>query len=156
MKSNQFRNIKNILLLIFFFSINIMSAQFGNQGYGGGYGNGGGIGNSGYGNSGMNQMGQPQNEPEKPKEIPAEVTAKVVVDKIKAKLMLDELQEIAIANIITKSIQAQGVILKKGNSDEDKMEDVKVLSENTDRKIMEMLNKDQKEKYKELIDDKHK
>jgi hypothetical protein len=153
MKFNKSKINKLFVFYFFLFSSNFIFAQFGNQGYGGGMG---GYGNNGYGNRGMNQMAQPHREPEKPKEIPADVTAKIVVDKIKSKLALDELQEIAITNIITKSIQAQGIIIKKGTSDQEKMEDIKVLSETTDRKIMELLNKDQKEKYKELVEEKNK
>lgn len=121
--------------------------------YGGGYGGYGG-GNSGYG-SGMNRMGsgmQQGRTPEKPKEIPAEETAAKIVEKLKPELNLDELQGIAIANILTSSIKAQGVILKKETSDEDKTNDIKALSDTTDRKIMEMLNKEQKEKYTLLKD----
>jgi len=103
----------------------------------------------------MNQMGgmNQRSEPEKPKEIPAEEHAKKIVSNIKEKLQLDELQVIAITNIVTNSLKQQGVILKKDNSDEDKMEDIKALSETMDRKIMELLSKNQKEKYQTMIEE---
>ncbi|WP_143394665.1 hypothetical protein, partial [Flavobacterium branchiophilum] len=135
-----------IMVLGLFFASMQATAQ-----YGGGYGGG----NQGYG-GGMNRMGsggmQQGRTPEKPKEIPAEETAAQIIEKLKPELNLDELQSIAIANILTSSIKAQGVILKKEASDEDKTNDIKALSDTTDRKIMEMLNKEQKEKYTLLKD----
>jgi hypothetical protein len=143
---------KNLFLFVFTIGFILTSgtsfAQFGNQGFGNGM-NGGGNGMGG--NGGMNI---PQSEPDKPVEIPAEVTAKKSVESLKPILNLDELQVIAIEGVITKSLRAQGVILKKGNSDEEKLEDMKVISETNDRKILEFLNKDQKVKYQALIDEK--
>jgi hypothetical protein len=120
-------------------SITTISAQYGNNGYGNN-GNGG----NGYGNSGgMNQRSQP----EKPKEIPPEETAAKVMEEMKPALNLDVLQEIAISNVLVESLNAQGRILKQEISQDEKIKNFQILSENTDRKIMDFLNKDQKEKY---------
>ena len=143
------KNKINLLVILFIlFSCNSLLAQYG--GYGGGYG-GGGYG--GYGGR-MNQMGGGMggmrgmnHEPSKPKEIPVEVTVGKIIERLKTAVNLDELQVIAISNILTESIRSQGIIIKQENSQADKIKDMKALSEITDSKVMVLLNKDQKEKY---------
>lgn len=141
------RTIQTIAISVFvLFSINIVSAQYGNNGYGGN-----GYGGNGYGGSnGMNQMGSSmsqQSQPEKPKEIPAEVTVAKVMEEMKPALNLDELQVIAISNVLTESIRTQGVLLKQEYSQDEQMKNFQALSETTDRKINQFLNQEQKEKY---------
>ncbi|MFV8375535.1 hypothetical protein [Flavobacterium sp. LB1P71] len=126
-------------------SINTISAQYGNNGYGGG-----GYGGNGYGSGRMNSSMDQGRSQEKPKEIPAEETVGKIMEKIKPALTLDALQEIAISNIFLESIKRQGVILKQETNQSDQMKDIQILSENTERKIVELLNDDQKEKYKVL------
>jgi hypothetical protein len=131
--------------LFMLLSITTISAQYGNNGYGGG-----GYGGNGYGSgNGMNQMGgmNQRSEPEKPKEIPAEVTVAKIMEDMKPAVELDELQVIAISNVLIESINTQGRILKQDSTQDEQMKDFQALSENTDRKIMNFLNKDQKEKY---------
>lgn len=136
---------------------NSVLAQYGNTGYGGGYG-GGGYGGGGYGGGGygsnnrMSQMNQSANN-DKPKEIPVEVTVGKIMEKLKEELTLDVLQEIAIANVLTESIRSQGIIIKAQSSQDQKIEEIKALSETTNRKINEFLNEDQKIKYKALTED---
>lgn len=120
-------------------SIQTVSAQYGNNGYGGG-----GYGGSGRVNSGMNQ----DRSQDKPREIPAEETISKIMLKLKPAIGLDELQEIAISNILLESIKRQGIILKQETNQSDQMKDIQILSENTERKVVELLNEDQKEKYK--------
>ncbi|WP_228479156.1 hypothetical protein [Flavobacterium soyangense] len=129
-------------------SITTISAQYGNSGYGGnryggnGYGNG--YGGNGYGSGGgINQ----RSEPEKPKEIPAEVTVAKVLEDMKPAVELDELQVIAISNVLIESLNTQGRILKQDTTQEEQLKDFQALSENTDRQIMNFLNTVQKEKY---------
>ena len=131
------------LLIIAFvlLSTNIISAQYGNGGYGNDYVNG--YGSNRRMNSGMDQS----RAQDKPKEIPVEVTVGKIIERIKPELTLDELQVIAISNILTESIKTQGMLIKAEVSQDDKIKNIKALSETTDRKIMELLNKDQKEKY---------
>ena len=128
-----------IVLFVLLFS-NTVSAQYGN-GYNNGY-------NNGYGNNRRmnNSMDQSMSQ-QKPKEIPVEVTVSKIMERIKPELNLDELQVIAISNILTENLRAQGMLIKAEVSQDDKMANIKALSEVTDRKIMEMLNKEQKEKY---------
>lgn len=121
-------------------------AQFNNNGYGNnGYGNG-------YGNNGrMSQMNQlPTTQQSAPKPPSNEETASKVMDQLKGDLTLDALQEIAVKNILIESLNAQGIIIKNETSNESKGNDLKVISENTDRKILKILNPDQQEIYKKI------
>jgi hypothetical protein len=129
------------IVVIIFLSLPKMHAQYGNNGYG----------NNGYGrNNGMSQINQSR-EPQKPKEIPVAETVAKIMERLKPALNLDALQEIAISNVITESMKSQGILLKDENANqEQKIEDMKALSETTDRKIKEFLNEDQKEKFKLL------
>ena len=129
-----------IIAFVLFFSTAV-SAQYGNGVYGNGYGNG--YGSNRRINSGMDQS----RAQDKPREIPIEVTVGKIIEKIKPELTLDVLQEIAISNILVQSIKTQGMLIKSEVSQEDKIKNIQALSEVTDRKIMELLNKDQKEKY---------
>lgn len=137
------RTIQSITLIAFvLLSINIASAQFGNNGMGGN-----GMNQRG---NGMNQMGSSmgqQSQPEKPKEIPAEVTAAAIMEDMKPALNLDELQVIAVSNVLTESIKTQGVLLKQEYNQEDQIKNFQALAESTDRKINQFLNPEQKEKY---------
>jgi hypothetical protein len=122
--------------------MNIVSAQYGNNGMGRN-----GMNQRGYG---MNQMGSStgqQSQPEKPKEIPAEVTVAKIMEDMKPALNLDELQAIAVSNVLTESIRTQGVLLKQEYSQEDQMKNFQALAETTDRKINQFLSQEQKEKY---------
>lgn len=140
------RTIQSLAILaIVLFSMHTVSAQYGNYGYGGMGGNG--INQRG---GGMNQMGSSmgqQSQPEKPKEIPAEVTAATIMEDMKPALNLDELQAIAVSNVLIESIKAQGVLLKQEYNQEDQMKNFKALAETTDRKINQFLSQEQKEKY---------
>ncbi|QBN18347.1 hypothetical protein [Flavobacterium nackdongense] len=127
-------------ILIFLCTIHSVSAQYGN-GYGNGYGSGRG--------NGMNQMGamSQRSEPEKPKETPPEEIVANYMEEMKPALSLDELQALAISNVLVESVKAQGRISKLNLPQEDLMTEYKLLSESTDKKINDFLNKDQKEKY---------
>lgn len=134
--------VQSVLLGTFLLlSINTISAQYGNNGYGGGV-----LGRNGYGSGRMNS-GMENRSQEKPKEIPVEVTVAKIMEKIKPALILDELQVIAISNIVTETIRTQGMLMKAEVSQVDKVKNIQVLSETADRRITELLNKEQKEKY---------
>ncbi|MFQ3173945.1 MAG: hypothetical protein ACI9WT_001916 [Flavobacterium sp.] len=140
--------------IFFVFTITLLcnttvSAQFGNNGYGN---NGGGYGSN---NGRMSQMNQSR-EPEKPKEIPAEVIVGKIMEKLKTELVLDQLQEIAISNVLIESVRSQGILIKAETSQEQKIKEIQALSEVTDRKVNEFLNEDQKAKYKALNDESNK
>lgn len=126
---------KIITSLFVLFSISTISAQYGNS-----------YGNNGYGVNRIGQMNQ-ENEPEKPKEIPVEAKVSKIMDRMTPELNLDELQVIAISNILKESIDSQGRVLKQETNQEEQTNNFKIISENTDRKILELLNKEQKEKF---------
>lgn len=142
-----------LLTAFMLLSINTISAQYGNSGYGGGGYGAGGYGRNGYGSGRMNSGLDQNRTPDKPREIPVEETVGKVMERLKPALTLDALQEIAIANILTESIKQQGVILKQDTNQSDQMKDIQILSENTERKVVELLNDDQKEKYKVFKED---
>jgi hypothetical protein len=140
------RSTKTFLASLFMLlSITTISAQYGNNGYGGN-----GYGGNAYGNGGgMSQMGgmNQNSQPEKPKEIPAEETVAKYMNEMKPAIGLDELQSIAISNVLIESVHTQGRILKLNLSQDDQMKEFQLLAESTDKKINDFLNKDQKDKY---------
>lgn len=141
-------------LLFFVFALlcfNSVSAQYGNgynNGYGGGgYGRGGGMGMD------RSMMQGPQANTSKPKEIPAEETAAKIVEQMKPEVNLDELQAIAITNVLADSMKEQGVLLKNESSSQDeKIEQMKALRESTTKKITAFLNPDQIPKYTDFME----
>ena len=145
--------IQSLFLLVFtLLCFNSVSAQYGN-GYNNGYG-GGGYGGRG-GGMGMDRsmMQGPQPNTSKPKEIPAEETAARIVEQMKPEVNLDELQAIAITNVLTDSMKEQGVLLKNESSSQDeKIEQMKALRESTTKKITAFLNPDQIEKYTSFME----
>lgn len=126
---------KIIASLFILFSISTISAQYGNS-----------YGNNGYGGNRIGQMNQ-ESDLEKPKEIPVEVKVSKIMERMTPELNLDELQVIAISNILKESIDSQGRVLKQETNQEEQTNNFKIISENTDRKILELLNKEQKEKF---------
>jgi len=135
----------SLAVLFMLLYITTISAQYSGNGYGGN-----GYGGNGYNRGGMNQMGQGMgqgSEPEKPKEIPVEVTVAKVMEEMKPAVNLDELQVIAISNVLKESIRTQGILLKQDYSQEDQIKNFEALSETTDRKINQFLSNEQKEKY---------
>jgi hypothetical protein len=94
------------VLALVLLSVDTVSAQYGNNGYGGG--------GNGYGNGRNNQMRQMPQGPshDQPKEIPVEVTVGKIMENFKSQLNLDALQEIAISNVLTDSMRSQGILLK--------------------------------------------
>jgi len=137
------KSIKIIGSLILLFSMQSIVAQYGQGGYGqGGYGQGG-MGQSGYGGN-PNMQNQQRSQPKEPA---IEETVKKVMDRINEQLKLDELQVIAVSNIITECIKKQNAILKKEDGgNEEKANELKAISEKMDLDILILLNKDQKAK----------
>ena len=152
------KSIKIITSLILLFTIQSLVAQYGQGGYGqGGMGQrgmGGGMGQDGMG-SGMGGNPNMQNQQRsQPKEPAIEETVKKVMDRFNEQLKLDELQVIAVSNIITECIKKQNAILKKEEGgNEEKVNELKAISEKMDLDILILLNKDQKAKYKLLSED---
>ncbi|WDF62444.1 hypothetical protein [Flavobacterium sp. KACC 22763] len=146
---------QTLFILVFGLFTFTVSAQYGggyNNGYGGGYGNGYGRG-GGMGMDRSMMAGQQQGSQSKPKETPPEETAAYIVEQMRPQVNLDELQAIAITNVLADSVREQGILLKnESSSQEQKIEQIKALRESTDKKITSFLNPDQIEKYKTFMD----
>ncbi|MEG2102479.1 MAG: hypothetical protein RRY99_13315, partial [Flavobacterium sp.] len=69
-------------------------------------------------------------------------------EQMKPAVNLDELQVIAITNVLADSMREQGILLKnESSSQEVKIEQIKALRESTNKKIGAFLNPDQVTKY---------
>ena len=128
------KSIKFISSLILLFSMQTTVAQFG-QGYGG-------YGQGGMGQGRMNGMGGNPNmqnqQRTQPKEPAIEETVKKVLDRLNGQLKFDELQVIAVSNIITDCIKKQNAIIKKEDGDnEEKTNELKAISEKIAKGIYE-------------------
>jgi hypothetical protein len=148
------KTFKTVFFIVFLvLSVNTISAQY-NNGYGGGGYGGNGYGGNGYGSGRSNQMNQmPASQPSAPKPIPVEVTAAKIVAYYKKELDLDALQEVVVTNIYVKTLKKEEILMKKEISDDEKLEEYKVMSDMTDMQIIQILNKEQKEKFKNLVED---
>lgn len=131
------------LILSFIFSTipNAFAQYGGSGGYGSNY-NGGGYGSNPIGKGVFNDNTKPKHE-----EVPAEEIATEAVKRMKEPLKLDELQTIAITNIIAESYKAQGVLMKQEFTQEEQIKNFTALAETTDQKINQLLYKEQKELY---------
>ncbi len=149
------KSIKIISILILLFSMQTINAQFGQGGYGQGGMGQGGMGQGGMGQGGFGGNPNMQNQQRsQPKEPAIEEIAKKIVNRLNEQLKLDELQIIAVSNIVTENVKKQNAILKKEEGgNEEKVNELKAISEKMDLDIMILLNKDQKAKYKLLTED---
>ncbi len=127
------KNITTIVKLVFLFCSISISAQ-----------NDYGRHNERTSNKYSNEKNKEDLAKEKEKNIEKTVT------NLKTALVLDELQTIAIRQIIAESLRSESIILKKEEEEEDKMKAIKSLSETTDTKIAALLSTSQKEKFKDL------
>jgi hypothetical protein len=75
-----------------------------------------------------------------------------IINMLKKELSLDELQTIAIRNEIEKNNRSVDIIRKKEISDDEKSKEIVSMMERTDKIVNSYLNKEQKEKYKILIE----
>ncbi len=146
------KNLKTFLaLLALIFSANTINAQFGQGGQGGGFGQNG-RGQSG---GGFDQIGSGQrdNTPTEESDKSKKERLDKEVAKMKDELKLDELQVIVVQNILAENQKKQIILFKKEIPQDEKIAEIVALSESTDRKIIEFLNKEQKTKYKDLTAD---
>lgn len=140
------KTLKLVTSLFLLFALQTLQAQYGQGGFGGNQ-----MGNQMGGQRG-NQM-RSQEIPQTTREKPIEETVAKIVENLKKQLTLDELQVIAISNLITDNMKKQNVIFKKEGANEDKSNELKATSEKTDLDILILLNKEQKTKYKLLSED---
>lgn len=96
-------------------------------------------------NSSLSQERQ-QQEMEKARQESIEKS----VAQLKEELNLNELQVIAIKQIYAESVKKQGIILKKEITNDEKTEALKSLTETSEKKILDLLDAPQKERYNQL------
>ena len=104
----------------------------------------------GYGNNRNRNSENYQNESKPdPKEIEKQKAENInkFVAKLKEALVLDELQVIAITNEITSSNKNMEIVMKKESSEEDKVKEMKAITDRTEKTITSYFNTTQKEKY---------
>ena len=75
------------------------------------------------------------------------------IEKLKGLLKLDELQILVITDKLKEAQKKQAVIKAKEGSSEEKILAQNAIMETTDRQIMDFLTKDQKEKFKALVNE---
>lgn len=150
MKTLQFY----LFIGLFVFTCTTSIAQYGNGGmYGGsGMNRGMGGGMNGMNNQGMSNRNSTTKSPE---DIEKERTENLnkSIEKITKDLNLDDLQVIVIRKEIEASAKSIYAVTKAEGTNEDKMKEVDAINEKTDRTINTFLNKEQKEKYKKVIED---
>ena len=141
------------LMLTILFCVKIQ-AQYGNGGYGGGYGAGGYGGNRNGSQFDRNNASQQNLEKQKPKLEDVGKRVDAIVDKLKKELTLDDLQVFAVNKYMTTNINdSDKVILKESSSQDEKITEIMKINDTSDFNIISILNKDQKVKYKTIIDE---
>lgn len=82
-----------------------------------------------------------------------EATVSKTVEKLTALLRLDELQEIVITKALTDNQKKHAAITEKESDEALKSQEKLALLDFTDRQIMSYLNKDQKDKFNALLEE---
>ncbi len=141
------------LIVVILFSFK-MQSQYGNGGYGGGYGNGGYGGNRNGSQFDRNNASQQNQERQKPKLEDVAKRVDAIVEKLKKELTLDDLQVFAVNKYMTTNVNdSDKVILKESTSQDEKITEIMKISDTSDFNIISILNKDQKVKYKVMVDE---
>ncbi|CAM3527162.1 hypothetical protein FSS13T_20470 [Flavobacterium saliperosum S13] len=146
MKSIQ-KTITVVLLLVSFTTV------YAQDGYEDPYGANKRSGVTGYGRRRNMPMRDISKLPKKEQDKIREETAAKTIEKLNKELHLDELQLIVITKVITENQKKQTAIASGDDSEEAKIAEMNASLVNTDREIMSYLNKDQKEKFKVLIEE---
>ena len=101
-----------------------------------------------------NRMGMqpdlPQSAPQGP--TPEEQLDKLMV-RINEEIQLDGLQEAAIRNIFKEQMQKIGFLQKSEMNEEQKREEMRLITEKTDKDIMTLLSPDQAQRYEKFKQD---
>lgn len=97
------------------------------------------------------------NTTKSPEEIEKERVQGVekLVEQMKTKLNLDELQLIIVKKELDASSKSMYRVIKNEKSQTDKVEEIKAIYEQTDRVIMGFLNDEQKKIFKEMIEERN-
>lgn len=144
---------KIILLTIIGLYSNLSFGQFGQQG---GFGQQqGGFGQAnprfGSGQSNMNPIPTDDRVAEGESEKSKKDRFDKIMSKFKKDLTLDDLQFFAISGVVKDGFKKQEIVLKKESSEQEKIDEIKEITEISNRKVLEFLNKDQKIKFKSMM-----
>ncbi|RAR70844.1 hypothetical protein [Flavobacterium aciduliphilum] len=146
--------LKLFLVLLIGVTCQNMNAQYG-YGSNGMYGGGMGMG-------GMNRMRNQQSiqntndygrNSKSAEDIEKERAENInkTMDKLTKELTLDDLQVIVIRKEIEASSKSIYAVMKSESPEEQKIKEIEAINEKTDRTINTFLNPTQKEKYKNMI-----
>jgi len=141
---------KIITVLLLLVSFTTVYAQ---DGYEDPYGANNRSGVTGYGRRRNMPMRDISKLPKKEQDAIREETVTKTIEKLKKELLLDELQVIVITKVVTENQKKQTGIASGDGSEEAKIAEMEASLVNTDREIMSFLNKNQKEKFKVLIEE---
>ena len=125
-----------------------MQAQFGNSNNGGGN-----NGNRNGGQFGGNDGFQLSQDRQKPKLEDVSKRVDAIVEKLKKELTLDELQVFAVNKYMTTNITNSDKVILKETSQEEKIDEILKINDTSDFNIISILNKDQKIKYKTMVEE---
>jgi hypothetical protein len=129
---------KVLLRVLFVFFIMYSVNSFSQMGMGG---MGGGMGN-GMGGRGMNNL--PQSPPPPAKKV--DMIA-LTMDKLTKDLTLDTFQATVIKGYLEDAKKKEDLVFAEDIIDQAKMDKIKVLRDNFDKKLMGLLSKEQTEKF---------
>lgn len=145
MKTNKYT-----FYFLFGFSILLCNAVHAQYGYGNRGMYGGGMNNS---MGSMNGMSSPRSK--SAEEIEKERVKNI--DKSMSKMTqdykLDELQTVVIRKEFDTYSKNVNAVYKREISEEDKVQEIEIISERTDKNIMSFLNDEQKAKFKKSIEE---
>lgn len=137
-----------LLMVVMLFCFK-MQAQFGNNGFGGGNGQ-----NRNGSQFDRNNASQQNQERQKPKLEDVAKRVDAIVEKLKKELTLDDLQVFAVNKYMTSNInESDKVILKESISQDEKITEIMRINDTSDFNIISILNKDQKIKYKTMVEE---
>ena len=137
-----------LLMVVMLFCFK-MQAQFGNNGFGGGNG----LNRNGS-QFDRNNASQQNQERQKPKLEDVAKRVDAIVEKLKKELTLDDLQVFAVNKYMTSNInESDKVILKESISQDEKITEIMRINDTSDFNIISILNKDQKIKYKTMVEE---
>lgn len=130
------------------FSVNSFSQMgMGNGGMGGGM-NGGMGGMNGNNGRGMNQMQQPNQAPAKKVDLIA-----LMLDKLTTDLILDTFQATVLKGYLEDAKKKEDLVFAEDIIDQAKMDKIKILRDNLDKKLFSLLSKEQAEKFTKMKED---
>jgi hypothetical protein len=136
---------KQLFIIFIFLSFSNVFSQFGN-------GMGNGMGNRMGAQNQMNQI--PNDSAKKADEPSADEIVAPIVEMMKERLKLDGLQEVAVSQILIKSVKTRGIVLKSEINQDAKAKELEDLRKNSSKEIESMLNANQKAEYKLMQEEK--